>query len=69
LGNALGQSEAVKFIQKTFEKIGAITGGFENRIRADFHLAVVPVMNKIFRPGGITPSEKLKISVHPIIDS
>jgi len=51
--NGVGQSDTRELIQKPFKKTGTETGRFENDIGKDFHLGQIPVMVKVFGPGGV----------------
>jgi len=68
LGDALGQSEALKLIQDSFKETGAKARGSKHDIGGDFHLGEIPFMLQVLGAGGIFPFVEFKKEIHPVSD-
>jgi len=69
LGDSLGQSEAMEFIQETFKEAGTKACRVKHDVGGYFDLGGIPVMVKEAGAGGIGAFVEPEEEIHPVVDS
>lgn len=69
LGDGLGQSETMEFIQEAFKEAGTKACRVKHDVGGYFDLGGIPVMVKEAGTGGIGAFIELEEKIHPVVDS